>query len=57
MRLSLSIFILTGLLALVATFTPQDHEIFRIRDEIEANEGPEITFYGAAHHFQHCALR
>ena len=46
MKLSLFITFLSGLLALVATFSPQDHEIFRLRDEIEANEGAEVTFYG-----------
>lgn len=25
-----------------------DHEIFRLRDEIEADEGPGVTFYGAS---------
>jgi len=44
---------LGGLLALVATFTPLDHEIFRLRDEIQAHEGPEVTFYGAASKFHH----
>lgn len=47
MLLSHSLVILSGLLALVSAFTVQDHEIFRLRDEIEANEGPEVTFYGA----------
>lgn len=36
----------SGLLALVAGFTKDDHEIFRLRDEIQASEGPEVTFYG-----------
>lgn len=35
----------SGLLALVAGFTKDDHEIFRLRDEIEDSEGPEVTFY------------
>ncbi|KAL9098329.1 MAG: hypothetical protein Q9163_005998 [Psora crenata] len=34
-----------GLLALVTSFTPQDHEIFRLRDEIAATEGKDVTFY------------
>ena len=32
--------------ALVAGFTKDDHEIFRLRDEIEATEGVDVTFYG-----------
>ncbi len=46
MKTSLFVLFFSGLLALVAGFTPEDHEIFRLRDEIEANEGPEVTFYG-----------
>ena len=46
MKLSLFVFVCSGLLALVASFTKEDHEIFRLRDEIEASEGPEVTFYG-----------
>ncbi len=38
--------ICSGLLALVAGFTKDDHEIFRLRDEIEAAEGSDVTFYG-----------
>ena len=33
------------LLPLVSSWTPADHEIFRLRDEIAAAEGPETTFY------------
>ncbi|KAL9131855.1 MAG: hypothetical protein Q9217_000301 [Psora testacea] len=33
------------LLALVAGFTTQDHEIFRLRDEIATIEGNDVTFY------------
>ena len=33
------------LLSLVASWTPADHEIFRLRDEIAAAEGSETTFY------------
>lgn len=46
MKSSLFIFLCSGLLALVTGFTKDDHEIFRLRDEIEASEGPEVTFYG-----------
>lgn len=30
---------------LVAAWTKEDHEIFRLRDEIKAYEGPDVTFY------------
>ena len=33
------------LLVLVAAWTKDDHEIFRLRDEIEASEGKDVTFY------------
>ena len=46
MKSSFLILLCSGLLALVAGFTKDDHEIFRLRDEIEASEGPEMTFYG-----------
>lgn len=46
MKSSLFVVLCSGLLALVASFTKDDHEIFRLRDEIEASEGPEVTFYG-----------
>ena len=46
MRLSFFLLLCHGLLALVFAFTKDDHEIFRLRDEIEASEGPEVTFYG-----------
>ena len=46
MKSSLFILLCSGLLALVAGFTKDDHEIFRLRDEIQASEGPEVTFYG-----------
>lgn len=45
MKLSLFVLLCSGLLALVAGFTKDDHEIFRLRDEIQASEGPEVTFY------------
>lgn len=46
MRTSIFVLLFSGLLALVAGFTPDDHEIFRLRDEIATNEGPDVTFYG-----------
>lgn len=36
----------SALLSLVSSFTKEDHEIFRLRDELEATEGKEVTFYG-----------
>ncbi|KAL2045995.1 hypothetical protein N7G274_001442 [Stereocaulon virgatum] len=46
MRIPLLIlFVSSALLALVAGFTKEDHEIFRLRDELAATEGPEVTFY------------
>ncbi|KAL8831067.1 MAG: hypothetical protein Q9191_001079 [Dirinaria sp. TL-2023a] len=42
---STTLFLWTALVALVASWTPADHEIFRLRDEIAATEGPETTFY------------
>ncbi|KAF3402806.1 hypothetical protein DPV78_004443 [Talaromyces pinophilus] len=33
------------LFAFVAAWTKEDHEIFQIRDEILAKEGPNVTFY------------
>lgn len=33
------------ILPLAVSWTPADHEIFRLRDEIAAAEGPETTFY------------
>ena len=47
MRTSLlHLLVCNGLLALVAGFTKEDHEIFRLRDEIEATEGSDVNFYG-----------
>ena len=46
MKSSIFIVVCSGLLALVTSFTKEDHEIFRLRDEIEASEGLEVTFYG-----------
>lgn len=42
---SLTIFVWTTFVALAVSWTPIDHEIFRLRDEIAAAEGPETTFY------------
>ncbi len=38
----------SALLSLVASFTKEDYEIFRLRDELEATEGKDVTFYGEA---------
>lgn len=47
MRVSLFVILASSaLLALVAGFTKEDHEIFRLKDEIQATEGSEVTFYG-----------
>ena len=27
-----------------------DHEIFRLRDEVQATEGEDVTFYGMSDH-------
>ncbi|MCJ1317514.1 hypothetical protein MMC15_002839 [Xylographa vitiligo] len=46
MRLSLlSIVVFCGVLALVAGWDKDDYEIFRLKDEIEAHEGQDVTFY------------
>jgi len=46
MRLFLpTICVWSTLVALAASWTAADHEIFRLRDEIAAAEGPETTFY------------
>lgn len=36
----------SALLSLVSSFTKEDHEIFRLRDELELTEGKDVTFYG-----------
>ncbi|KAL8642885.1 MAG: hypothetical protein Q9228_000474 [Teloschistes exilis] len=36
---------LSTLLVLVASFTPGDHEIFRLKDEIAVAEGNDVSFY------------
>ncbi|TAQ88740.1 hypothetical protein B7494_g2904 [Chlorociboria aeruginascens] len=46
MRLSLLVAgIVACLLAVVAAWSKEDHEIFRLRDEVEATEGTDVTFY------------
>ncbi|MCJ1471869.1 hypothetical protein MMC13_000510 [Lambiella insularis] len=46
MRLSLlPILVFCGLLALVASWDKEDYEIFRLKDELEAHEGADVTFY------------
>ena len=37
--------LLCALLVLASAFTIEDHEIFRLKDELEAAEGPGISFY------------
>ncbi|EAS31805.3 DnaJ domain-containing protein [Coccidioides immitis RS] len=37
--------LLAGFLALAAAWTKEDHEIFRLREEIIATEGVNVTFY------------
>ncbi|KAG5290205.1 DnaJ domain-containing protein [Histoplasma ohiense] len=37
--------VLSALLALVAAWTKEDHEIFRLRDEVQQTEGLNVTFY------------
>ncbi|KAK4444266.1 hypothetical protein QBC34DRAFT_442636 [Podospora aff. communis PSN243] len=46
MRISaLSLGLLALLTPLTAAWTKEDREIFRVRDELIAHEGPDITFY------------
>ena len=37
--------LLFSLLALVSAWTKEDHEIFRLKDEVQAHEGSNTTFY------------
>lgn len=37
--------VLCCLILLARCWTKEDHEIFRLRDEVEASEGPDVTFY------------
>lgn len=39
------VLIVCSLALLVRCWTKEDHEIFRLRDEVAASEGPEVTFY------------
>ncbi|KAG7007066.1 hypothetical protein G7Y79_00011g029640 [Physcia stellaris] len=41
----LFLLVFSFLLPIAISWTPADHEIFRLRDEIAAAEGPETTFY------------
>ncbi|KAJ9605103.1 hypothetical protein H2200_010493 [Cladophialophora chaetospira] len=41
----LEICVLCMLFLLVAAFSPQDHQIFKLRDEITASDGAATTFY------------
>ncbi|KAH6650360.1 hypothetical protein F5144DRAFT_42422 [Chaetomium tenue] len=46
MKLSaISLGLLALLTPLTAAWTKEDHEIFRVRDELIAHEGPDVTFY------------
>ncbi|KAI9885887.1 MAG: hypothetical protein M1823_002312 [Watsoniomyces obsoletus] len=40
-----AIWLVCGLSTLVAAWGKDDHEIFRLRDEVSLAEGPEVTFY------------
>ena len=42
---SLTILLCSTFVTLAASWTPADHEIFRLHDEIAAAEGPDTTFY------------
>jgi hypothetical protein len=39
------LFLLCLFVAFVAAWTKEDHEIFRLRDEVETSEGVDVTFY------------
>ncbi|KIW17750.1 hypothetical protein PV08_04945 [Exophiala spinifera] len=41
----LHFFVVLSLVLLVAAWTKEDYEIFRLKDEVEAAEGPDISFY------------
>ncbi|PGH04436.1 hypothetical protein AJ79_07093 [Helicocarpus griseus UAMH5409] len=47
MRHSLAklLFVLSALVVLVAAWSKEDHEIFRLRDEVQQTEGVNVTFY------------
>ncbi|KAI9781960.1 MAG: hypothetical protein M1839_005553 [Geoglossum umbratile] len=42
---ALLLLVVCCLLLLVAGWSKEDHEIFRLRDEVEVAEGPGVTFY------------
>ncbi|KAF1824335.1 uncharacterized protein K489DRAFT_180316 [Dissoconium aciculare CBS 342.82] len=42
---SFSLLLLACLTALAAAWSKEDHEIFRLRDEVATNEGHNVTFY------------
>ncbi|KAK3393464.1 hypothetical protein B0H63DRAFT_458273 [Podospora didyma] len=42
---ALALGLLAFLTPLAAAWTKEDHEIFRVRDELIAHEGPDVTFY------------
>lgn len=44
-RTPLVLLILVALVALCHAWTKEDHEIFRLRDEVLEAEGPDVTFY------------
>lgn len=41
----LHVFLFCTLVALAVAWSQEDHEIFRLRDEVEASEGVDTTFY------------
>lgn len=41
----LHLLVLCSLLLLVAAWSKEDYEIFKLKDEVEAAEGPGVTFY------------
>ncbi|OBT98863.1 hypothetical protein VE01_03327 [Pseudogymnoascus verrucosus] len=45
MKLSLAFSVVACAVTLVAAWSKEDQEIFRLRDEIALSEGPEVTFY------------
>ncbi|KAK2768848.1 hypothetical protein FQN54_000708 [Arachnomyces sp. PD_36] len=42
---ALRLLVLVALVVLVSAWSPEDHEIFRVRDEILSTEGQNVTFY------------
>ncbi len=40
-----SVIVLCALVSLSLAWTKEDHEIFRLKDEVDASEGPEVSFY------------